>query len=215
MACPTSALGLDDYAGLDVRGKIVVVLGGTPDGLPSEIAAHLGSDKDARRGGAWRGRHARDRRTPRAPRVPPAPRGQPLFEAPGDRLDRQGGQGRATPPGSVRVTLSASRAMAGTTVRGRAQVARRGARRGRDARAFARAASRFARALSIRSESAWEDFKSPEVIAKLPGADPRACRRTCRPDGPSRPSRPRAPTPSPARTRSTMARSTMPPGSRR
>jgi Zn-dependent M28 family amino/carboxypeptidase len=27
--------------------------------------------------------------------------------------------------------------------------------------------------LSIRSESSWEDYKSPEVIAKLPGADPR------------------------------------------
>ena len=39
------ALGLDDYAGLDVRGKIVVMLDGTPAGLPSEVAAHLGADK--------------------------------------------------------------------------------------------------------------------------------------------------------------------------
>jgi len=38
------SLGLDDYAGLDVRGKVVVYLWGTPDGLPSEIAATL-SDK--------------------------------------------------------------------------------------------------------------------------------------------------------------------------
>ena len=37
-------LGLDDYAGLDVRGKIVVYIWGTPDGLPSEVAATL-SDK--------------------------------------------------------------------------------------------------------------------------------------------------------------------------
>jgi hypothetical protein len=36
--------GLDDYRGLDVKGKIVVLLRGTPDGLPSEIAATL-SDK--------------------------------------------------------------------------------------------------------------------------------------------------------------------------
>ena len=36
--------GLDDYRGLDARGKIVVMLRGTPDGLPSEIAATL-SDK--------------------------------------------------------------------------------------------------------------------------------------------------------------------------
>lgn len=39
------ALGLDDYAGLDVRGKIVVYLWGTPEGLPSEIAATLNDKK--------------------------------------------------------------------------------------------------------------------------------------------------------------------------
>ncbi|HWI76616.1 MAG TPA: M20/M25/M40 family metallo-hydrolase [Sphingomicrobium sp.] len=38
-------LGIDDYSGLDVRGKIVVVLDGTPPGLPTEVAAHLNSYK--------------------------------------------------------------------------------------------------------------------------------------------------------------------------
>jgi hypothetical protein len=38
-------LGLDDYRGLDVRGKVVVVLNGTPPGLPSDVAAHLNSEK--------------------------------------------------------------------------------------------------------------------------------------------------------------------------
>lgn len=37
--------GLDDYAGLDVAGKIVVLLTGRPDSLPSEEAAHLSSKK--------------------------------------------------------------------------------------------------------------------------------------------------------------------------
>jgi hypothetical protein len=37
--------GLDDYAGLDVKGKIVVLLRGTPEGLPSDIAATLGEKK--------------------------------------------------------------------------------------------------------------------------------------------------------------------------
>jgi len=37
--------GFDDYAGLDVRGKIVVALWGFPPGSPSEMAAHLNSDK--------------------------------------------------------------------------------------------------------------------------------------------------------------------------
>lgn len=38
--CDT-ALGYDDYAGLDVRGKIVVALWGSPSGIDSEIGAHL------------------------------------------------------------------------------------------------------------------------------------------------------------------------------
>lgn len=39
------ARGHDDYAGLDVSGKIVVVVDGIPDGLPSEEAAHHRSAK--------------------------------------------------------------------------------------------------------------------------------------------------------------------------
>ncbi|WP_081645203.1 M28 family peptidase [Sphingomonas phyllosphaerae] len=35
--------GLDDYAGIDVRGKIVAYVGGAPAGLPSEISATFGS----------------------------------------------------------------------------------------------------------------------------------------------------------------------------
>jgi len=36
-----AAVGYDDYAGLDVRGKIAVVLWGSPKGMDSEIGAHL------------------------------------------------------------------------------------------------------------------------------------------------------------------------------
>ncbi|NWK98568.1 peptidase M28 [Sphingobium lactosutens] len=38
-------LGLDDYAGLDVKGKMVVTLRGYPKGLPSEEGAHLSATK--------------------------------------------------------------------------------------------------------------------------------------------------------------------------
>lgn len=34
-------LGLESYADIDVEGKIVVALYGTPEGLPSDVAAHL------------------------------------------------------------------------------------------------------------------------------------------------------------------------------
>ncbi|WP_114951048.1 M28 family metallopeptidase [Sphingosinicella terrae] len=39
------AQGHDDYAGLDVRGKIVVVLSGYPEGTASDVGAHLTSEK--------------------------------------------------------------------------------------------------------------------------------------------------------------------------
>jgi Zn-dependent M28 family amino/carboxypeptidase len=37
--------GFDDYRGLDVRGKIVVTISGVPEGTPSDVAAHLNSEK--------------------------------------------------------------------------------------------------------------------------------------------------------------------------
>ena len=39
------ARGYSDYDGLDVRGRIVVVLNGHPVGTPSDVAAHLDSEK--------------------------------------------------------------------------------------------------------------------------------------------------------------------------
>ena len=37
--------GIDDYNGLDVRGKIVAMLGGYPKDMPSDVGAHLNSEK--------------------------------------------------------------------------------------------------------------------------------------------------------------------------
>jgi hypothetical protein len=37
--------GLDDYRGLDVKGKIVAVLHGFPKGMPSDVGAHYGRTK--------------------------------------------------------------------------------------------------------------------------------------------------------------------------
>ena len=43
------ASGIDDYKGLDVRGKIVAMLYSGPKGLNSEVAAHLGNRMDRAR----------------------------------------------------------------------------------------------------------------------------------------------------------------------
>ncbi len=40
-------LGIDDYAGLDVAGKIVVAFSGSPPGMDTEIGAHLARSKGA------------------------------------------------------------------------------------------------------------------------------------------------------------------------
>ena len=47
------AAGIEDYKGLNVKGKIVAMFGGYPEGLPSDVGAHLNSDK--RRMAAARG----------------------------------------------------------------------------------------------------------------------------------------------------------------
>jgi hypothetical protein len=39
------AHGHNDYRGVDVRGKVVVMLAGLPEGLPSDVSAHLGSGR--------------------------------------------------------------------------------------------------------------------------------------------------------------------------
>ncbi|TGX53728.1 M20/M25/M40 family metallo-hydrolase [Sphingomonas gei] len=48
----------DDYRGLDVRGKIVAIYAGVPEGLPGEVAAHLGDDDQKARLAAARGARA-------------------------------------------------------------------------------------------------------------------------------------------------------------
>lgn len=47
--------GYNDYADIDVKGKIVVALTGRPDALPSEEGAHIGSSREKIRHAAERG----------------------------------------------------------------------------------------------------------------------------------------------------------------
>ena len=164
------ALGIDDYAGLDVRGKIVVAFRGTPAGLPGDIAAHLGASK-ARIAGA-RGAVGMLFVSPRAPATASEAAKRSLYSTTPvtDWVDSAGKSG--ADGGAVRVDLLASRSMAEQLFAGaakslaavRAEAAVVGAR----PRGFA-----LKPTLSIRSESSWHDYKSPEVVGLLPGTDPR------------------------------------------
>ena len=157
--------GFNDYAGHDLRGKIAVVLTGTPSGLPSDVEAHLNASKDrfasaagaigiveiSKRdngdGGVRRG-------------------GRPLI----DWVDANGRAG-STPPG-MEIQLSLSRAWAARLFDGasksladiRAEVRRNDKARPRGFALGARVA--------VEAENKWEDFTSPEVVGRLKGSDP-------------------------------------------
>lgn len=158
--------GLDDYRGLDVRGKIAVALQGTPKGLPSDIDAHLSNSKDrfAAEAGAVGFLEVRRNDGQRSDDVSRG--GRPRV----DWVDSSGRAG-SVPPG-LRLQLSVSGELAIKLFEG--------APKSLDAvRKEAKANSRggphgFALkpTLSVEAQSKWEDFNSPEVVGLLKGSDP-------------------------------------------
>jgi hypothetical protein len=162
-------LGMDDYKGLDVRGKIVAVLAGIPTGLPSEIAAHMGDEKSAmaaHRGAVgmitlYTGAYARVR----------------PFEAIARRTGRAslawvGKDGRAheESPG-LRFTMTVNDATAAALFAGAKRPfdeVRAEADKGVRPKGFVLKSQ-----LRLQRTSAWTTIRSPEVIGVLPGADPK------------------------------------------
>lgn len=160
-------LGIDDYAGVDVRGKIVVALSGTPKGLRSDVSAHLGSVKPqtaAARGAVG---------YLELP-VAPAPAAWPQLGALAARplvswANDKGGSGQGTAAGLLRMALSQARAeklFAGAPQSLSAVQA--AAREGRSTKGFP-----LAGRLTVRAANQWSNFTSPQVIAMLPGGDPK------------------------------------------
>lgn len=160
--------GFDDYAGLNARGKVVVVFRGVPKGVPSDIAAHLQGTKD--KVAASHGAIGIIEISPRAERASASldavsARGASAV----DWVDASGKAGQepaglrarlsVTPEGAKRLFTGAQQSLAAA----RKEAARKGAR----PRGFA-----LVPVVRIDSQSQWEDFKSPEVIAMLPGTDP-------------------------------------------
>lgn len=163
-----SRLGIDDYAGLDVSGKIVVALDHIPRTVPSDVAAHLGSTRAraAARNGAIGLIEL------------PMPRGgRPGMPGVGNISTRPAtgwvdAKGRASGgPAAAVATLAlsdewASRIFAGS--RKPLAAIRAEAAAGGPVRGFPLKGS-----ITVQSTSAWEDFTSPQVVGVLPGADPR------------------------------------------
>jgi len=160
--------GFDDYRGLNVRGKIVVALSGTPGGLPSDVEAHLNASKDrvAAAAGAI-GIVEVPRNNGSAGRFDPVKRGgRPLI----DWVDSAGRAGSVPPGLQLQLSFSndwvarlferAPKTLA--AVRSEAK-----ANPNAQPRGFA-----LAPTLSVEAENKWEDFTSPEVVGLLKGSDP-------------------------------------------
>ena len=162
------AQGLDDYAGLDVRGKFVVLLAGMPTGLPSELAAFLGDQKAAmatRRGAVGVIQIYTDRYAATVPWAIAVPFGaQPAMTW----LDPAG-----TPSVEAAANVSAllddpaAASLFGGAPRSYAQVRAEAARAGARPRGFPLAAR-----IRMQRSSAWTATASRQVIGLLPGADP-------------------------------------------
>jgi hypothetical protein len=160
-----SRLGIDDYAGLDVRGKFVVAMDGAPPGLDSEVSAHLDSYKAimaARKGAAGLIEIAGTGTRPGFNLVSYYDR--PVV----DWVDPSG----KTQSQSARIGLSAAIskdvavklfAAAGRNFDQLVAAARKpGTLQGFDLGAK----------LALNDKMSWNDFSSPEVIGLLPGSDP-------------------------------------------
>ena len=156
-------LGIDDYSGLDVRGKIVVALSDLPPGVSGEAAAHLASMRAQTAGsqGAVGFIEIEDAVTAASQLQRFATR--PVI----DWVDKDGRTSRA---GAARALVALSPQWttrlferAPLTIKQiRAQIAA-----GKRIRGFALPAS-----MALKASSAWQDFTSPNVVAVLPGSDP-------------------------------------------
>jgi Zn-dependent M28 family amino/carboxypeptidase len=163
------AQGVDDYAGLDVRGKIVVLLAGMPSGLPSETGAYLGDQKAAmaaRRGALGVVMVYTDPFAAMVPWAVAVPFGaQPAMTW----LDAAGTPHLAAPGADYAAFLNdpAATLLFDGAPRSYAQVRAEAARAGARPRGFALAAR-----IRLQRNSAWAATASRQVIGLLPGADP-------------------------------------------
>ena len=157
------AAGIDNYAGLDVRGKIVVALEGTPEGLPTEIGAHLDDSKIEAAGRKGAVGYIEIPTNAQSNQV--GRQGRPILDWVGP--DGRGGVTGDRPKFVIGLSNEwLSRLFAGT--RKSLASIQQEARRGRRVAGFPLPGS-----LRLSAQSSWQDFTSPQTIGVLHGSDPR------------------------------------------
>ncbi|MFL6733572.1 MAG: M20/M25/M40 family metallo-hydrolase [Sphingomicrobium sp.] len=159
-------LGINDYASIDARGKVAVVMAGTPPGLPSEVAAHLQSAKEEMAATAG----AIGLIELPVPGISSSRSERVNYFTTRPVLDWVDAAGKTGAAGTMRLQLSLSRGLARRLLAGTGHSLDglgSAARSGQPLPAF----DMDARVI-VDAVSTWQDFASPEVIGVLPGGDP-------------------------------------------
>lgn len=159
-------LGLDDYRGLDVRGKAVVLIEGAPPSLPGALRAHYSWVQQKERMAAAEGAAAIVTiKSPARERFSPWEMTRQFRPLPAVHWHAE----RANQPPAVQATVSLAPAVAarlfsanGIDLAGLYADADRKAPKGRALDA----------AIRIERRSSHEDIRSPNVVALIPGSDP-------------------------------------------
>ncbi|QDP19671.1 M20/M25/M40 family metallo-hydrolase [Sphingomonas xanthus] len=160
-------LGFDDYAGLDLKGKVAVVLTGTPSGLPSDIEAHLSGSKAEFAAAAGAIGIIEIGRNSSGGFNPAARGGRPLI----DWVDSKGQAGLS--PAGLAVNVSLSREWAAKLFDGAPRSLDAVRKEAKDGKRNARLRGFPLRPLiNVEAQTKWEDFTSPEVVGLLRGSDP-------------------------------------------
>jgi len=163
-------IGVDDYKGLDVRGKIVVVLNGFPTGMKSDVGAHLNSDKRRIASNHGAVGFVSIRTRSEAKRRPWA-RTQQYANEPNLGWIGEDGRSYTPAPGlKFRATLDtpAAEALFAGAKTPLARVLAEADRKGGRPKGFA-----LKPRIAVRQQSATRRFESPNVLALLPGSDPK------------------------------------------
>lgn len=161
------AQGHDDYAGLDVRGKVVVVFGGAPKAMQGEVRAHFGNGITKRAEAARRGAVAvLTLYSPTQEAVTPFARRVPSWNA--ARMAWRTPAGTGFDPGRIPGAGTLSEAGAAKLLGAQAAALRAAETAGRPFPAVS-----LPSRLRVRYANRLGRAESSNVVGLIPGSDPR------------------------------------------
>lgn len=160
----------DDYAGLDVNGKIVVMLSGKPDTLPTEEGAHIGSSTQKRNYAADNGAIGMiTLQTPKNEKIRPYQRSLSYLHVPRLRwIGKDGIPGNTNPAikGGAYFSIPAGEKLFEGT-----QIPLQDIFAQLDANEIPKGFE-LGKTITLEYSSNHEDLTSPNVAGVLPGSDP-------------------------------------------